>query len=99
MLELKIDCALSCWQGDLFNLFLPRNLINLGDILVDGLVQEPPKAAKKVFNTHLADKAVQERLPKLMAVRVPIQAVRFAERVELFNVLRDAIKTQKRNGE
>jgi hypothetical protein len=42
VLEFKIDCALGGRQGDLFNLFLPRNLVNLGDVLVDDSVRELP---------------------------------------------------------
>jgi hypothetical protein len=42
MLKFKINCALSGWQDDLFNLFLPRNLVNLSDVLKDGSVRELP---------------------------------------------------------
>ena len=45
-----------------------------------------------VVNTHLTDEAIQERLPELMAVCVPIQAMRFTERVELFDGLGDIIR-------
>jgi len=47
------------------------------------------------MNTHLANEAVQERLTELMTVSVPIQAVRFAERVELLDGLGDAIRLKQ----
>jgi hypothetical protein len=40
VLELKIDCAFGGWQRDFFYLFLPGNLINLGDVLIDDSVRE-----------------------------------------------------------
>lgn len=47
------------------------------------------------INTYLTNEAVQERLTELMAVSVPIQAVRFAERVELLDGLGDAIRLKQ----
>jgi hypothetical protein len=38
--EFKVDGALSSRQRNLFDLFLPRNLVNLSDVLVDGSVRE-----------------------------------------------------------
>lgn len=38
VLKLEINRTLRGWQGDLFNLFLPRNLIDLGDVLVEDSV-------------------------------------------------------------
>src|SRR5712675_2210095 len=92
MLEFKIDGAFSGRQRDLLYLLFPRNLVNLGDVLV----QDSVESCQQVVNTHLTDKAVQELLPKLMAVRVPIQAMRFAERVELLDRLEERSQTQKK---
>ena len=38
MLKFKIDRAFGRGQRDAFYLFLPGNLVDLGDILVDGSV-------------------------------------------------------------
>jgi hypothetical protein len=39
MLEFKVNGALSSRQRDLFDLFFPRNLVNLSYILVDDSVR------------------------------------------------------------
>lgn len=36
--EFKVNGAFSSRQRDFFDLFLPRNLINFGDVLVDDSV-------------------------------------------------------------
>jgi hypothetical protein len=38
MLEFKIDRAFGGWQRDFFYLVFPGNLVDLGDVLVDGSV-------------------------------------------------------------
>jgi hypothetical protein len=38
--EFKVNGALSSRQRDFFDFFLPRNLVDLGDVLVDDSVQE-----------------------------------------------------------
>ena len=38
--EFKVDGAFSSRQRNFFDLFLPRNLVNLGDVLGDGSVRE-----------------------------------------------------------
>jgi hypothetical protein len=42
VLEFKIDRALGRRQGNLFDLFFPRNFVNLGDVLVEDSVRELP---------------------------------------------------------
>ena len=38
--EFKVDGALRSRQRNFFDLFLPRNLVNLSDVLVDYSVRE-----------------------------------------------------------
>jgi hypothetical protein len=40
VLKFKINCALSGGQGDLFNLFFPRNLVDFGNVLIDVSVRK-----------------------------------------------------------
>jgi hypothetical protein len=94
MFEFKVNGALSSRQRNFFNLFLPRNLVNLSDVLIDDSVL---RGYQRAINIYLTDEAIQELLPKLMSVCVPIQAVRFTERVELLDILGDVIRC-KRNG-
>jgi hypothetical protein len=75
MFEFKIDCTLGGWQRDAFYLFLSGNLVNLGDILVGDSVREAA-----ISGLYAPDgQAIQEFLPELMTVSVPIQAVRLPE--------------------
>jgi hypothetical protein len=92
MFEFKVNGALSSRQRNFFNLFFPRNLVNLSYVLIDDSVL---RGYQRAINIYLTDEAIQERLPKLMAVRVPIQAVRFTERVKLLDILGDVIRCQK----
>jgi hypothetical protein len=81
MLKFKINGTLSGRQGYFLYLLLPGNLINFSDVLIDIQFEKWPQAN----DTHLTDEAIEERLPEFMAVCVPVQAMRFAERVELLD--------------
>jgi hypothetical protein len=85
MFEFEVNGALSRRQRDFLDLFLPRNLVDLSDVLSRGF---SPSDNQLLINTHLTNEAIQERLPNLMAMCVPIQAMSFTERVELLHILR-----------
>ena len=81
MFEFQVDGPLSSRENDLLDGLATRDLIDLGDVLLECL--EDAQETISVRYTHLTNESVQEGLTLRVTVGMPFEGVDFAERVEL----------------
>jgi hypothetical protein len=84
MLQFEIYCALCSGKNNVNGVEGRRNFIDLSDILERTQIRQ----TRSIFHnrsTHLAHESIQEHLPHLVAICVPLWSVYFPERMELLN--------------